>query len=262
MNRYGDVKYTKEDIERIIAGKERRLEDLEQCWDSFTRHMECGEIRELKESCIDDEIIISCLRKERYYNCLIEEFEKRNQELHDVASALAENSPTYKQLTDGDHVFKFDADMWDIETAIKFYEKIAETHPNCSLSFLPYGMDIVKINHCTDENKSFDCSLKDTSSLKQLILENPDLPLIIFAGEDAWQGDWPYNQVDARNHGVQELTLYNDCWMDRDEYEEELSDDLCDEEEYKNLSDEEWDEMIKQKVAETEFYKAIVIYVG
>ena len=141
-------------------------------------------------------------------------------------------------------------------------KKITETHPKCSFSFLPYGMDIVKINHCADINKSFDCSLKDTSSLKQLILENPDLPLIIFAGEDAWQGDWPYNQVDARNCGVQELTLYNDCQMDIDEYEEELSDDLCDEEEYKDLSDEKWDEMIKQKVEETEFYRAIVIYVG
>lgn len=111
-------------------------------------------------------------------------------------------------------------------------------------------------------NDSFDLSLKDTTELKKLILENPDLPLLVFAGEESWQGEYSYNQVDARIHGVQELTLYNDYWMDRDEYEEELSNNLCDEEEYKNLSDEEWDKMIKQKVDKTEFCQAIVIYVG
>lgn len=106
------------------------------------------------------------------------------------------------------------------------------------------------------------CSLKDTTVLRNLILENPELPLIVFVGEDAWTGDWNYNQADASNGRVEELTLYGDRWMDRDDYEEELSNDLCDEEEYKNLSDEEWDKMIEQKVAETEFVKAIVLYVG
>lgn len=111
-------------------------------------------------------------------------------------------------------------------------------------------------------NDSFDFSLRDTTKLREAILENPDLPLLIFAGEEAWQGEWGYNQVDARVHGVEELTLFADRWMDRDEYEEELSDALCDEEEYKDLSDEEWDKMIQQKVEETEFCQAIVVYVG
>jgi hypothetical protein len=112
------------------------------------------------------------------------------------------------------------------------------------------------------DNSKFDFSLKDTTELRRLILENPDLPLIIFAGEDAWQGDWPYNQVDASRGKVQELTLYGDVWLDEDDYREELADDLCDEEEYKDLSDEEWDKMIDQKVEETEFCRAIVVYVG
>lgn len=111
-------------------------------------------------------------------------------------------------------------------------------------------------------NDSFDFSLKDTTMLRKAILENPDLPLLIFAGEEAWQGEWGYNQADARTHGVQELTLFADRWMDRDEYEEVLSDALCDKEEYKDLSDEEWDKMIQQKIAETEFCQAIVVYVG
>lgn len=29
------------------------------------------------------------------------------------------------------------------------------------------------------------CSLKDTTELRKFILENPDLPLLVFAGEDA-----------------------------------------------------------------------------
>lgn len=53
--------FTKEDVQKIIDSKKRRLDDLEHCWNEFTRHMECGEIRELKESCIDDEIMIHIL---------------------------------------------------------------------------------------------------------------------------------------------------------------------------------------------------------
>ena len=106
-----------------------------------------------------------------------------------------------------------------------------------------------------------ECSLKDTTELRKLILENPDLPLLVFCGEEAWQEIFPYNLAYPRC-GIENLTLYGDMWVDEDQYEEELSDALCDEEEYKDLSDEEWDEMIKQKVEETEFVKAIVVWVG
>lgn len=107
-----------------------------------------------------------------------------------------------------------------------------------------------------------ECSLKDTTVLRNLILENPELPLLVFAGEDAWQDiGYGYNQADARCY-IETLTLYGEMWLDKDDYEEKLADDLADEEEYKDLSDEEWDKMIQQKVEETEFVKAIVIWVG
>ena len=112
------------------------------------------------------------------------------------------------------------------------------------------------------DNSKFDLSLNDTSELRKLIIENPDLPLLIFAGEESWFGDWNYNQTDARVWGIQNLTLYNDMWLCEDDYRERLSDDLCDYEEYENMSDEEYFKMIDQEVAETEFCKAIVIYVG
>lgn len=111
-------------------------------------------------------------------------------------------------------------------------------------------------------NTSLNCSLNDTTELRKLIFENPDLPLLIFCGEDSWHDEYPYEQAEASDGEIKELTLYKDWWTDKDDYENRLSDDLCDEEEYKDMSDEEYSNMIKQKVAETEFVKAIVIYVG
>ena len=51
-------------------------------------------------------------------------------------------------------------------------------------------------------------------------------------------------------------------WCDEDDYRERLSDNLADEEEYKDLSDEDYEKMIDKKVEETDFVKAIVIWVG
>lgn len=107
-----------------------------------------------------------------------------------------------------------------------------------------------------------DCSLNDTTVLRNLIMENPELPVLIFCGENAWSGEWSYTQATATSGEIEELTLFSERWMNKDEYEEELSEALCDEEEYKNLSDKEFAEMINKKVEETEFVKAIVIWVG
>lgn len=112
------------------------------------------------------------------------------------------------------------------------------------------------------DNTQFHCSLNDTSHLRQLILDNPDLPLLIFCGEEAWCGDYAYNQADASRGSIQNLTLINDVWVEEEEYIDRLTDELSFSGEYQDMSDEEFDRMIEQKVAETEFCKAIVIYVG
>ena len=110
-------------------------------------------------------------------------------------------------------------------------------------------------------NINFECSLNDTTELRKLILENPELPLLIFCGEEAWSGEWGYELAFANGKPyIEELTLYGDYWVDKDDYEERLRDDLCDD--YADLSDEEYDKMIEQRVEETEFVKAIVIHVG
>lgn len=111
-------------------------------------------------------------------------------------------------------------------------------------------------------NTSFDCSLNDSSELKKLILENPTLPLLFFCGEECYRGEYPYEQAFVTSVSIQDLTLYNNYWLDEDDYAEELSDDLCDEPEYEHLSDKEYFEMINRKVKETEFIKAIVVNIG
>jgi hypothetical protein len=110
-------------------------------------------------------------------------------------------------------------------------------------------------------NKHFECSLNDTTELRKLIVENPDLPLVVFCGEDSWTDTWAYEWAEVRSVRVDELTIYNDeYWLDREDYEDRLRDDLC--EDYEHLSDEEYDAMIDKIVAETDFEKAIVVYVG
>lgn len=112
-------------------------------------------------------------------------------------------------------------------------------------------------------NTKLPVSLEDTTELRKLIRGNPDLPLLFFVGDDAYVDDgYQYSMAYASNAEIQELTLYSDVWMDKDDYAEKIRDDLTFEEEYINMTDEEYDKMIDQKVNETEFVKAIVIYVG
>ena len=99
-----------------------------------------------------------------------------------------------------------------------------------------------------------------TKKLKELILENPNLPLVIFAGDERCFDYW-YTKVDINSVKIEEITLYkNEVWLNKQDLEDKLSDDLCDE--YEHLSDEEYYKMIEQKVEETEFIKCICIFCG
>lgn len=111
-------------------------------------------------------------------------------------------------------------------------------------------------------NTSLECSLGSTMAMRNLILENPELPLLVFVNEYAYSGEYSYNQADVSNVEIVSLTLYKECWVDKDEYKEQLINDLSDEDEYKNLSDLDYLKIIHKKIEDTEFVKAIVIYVG
>lgn len=103
---------------------------------------------------------------------------------------------------------------------------------------------------------------KDCTDLKKLIVENPEAPLLIFAGEEAWSGEYGYESVDSGYASLTEITIYGDQWLDRDDFEDVLRDDMANDEQYENLSDEEFDAEVAKIIAETAFVKAIVIYVG
>ena len=102
---------------------------------------------------------------------------------------------------------------------------------------------------------------KDCTALKKLIVENPEAPLLIFVGEEANSGEYQYESVPSCSAFLEEVTMYGDQWLNKDDFEEVLRDDMANDEQYENLSDEEFDNEVAKIVAETAFVKAIVIYV-
>ena len=101
-------------------------------------------------------------------------------------------------------------------------------------------------------------SLDSTTELKKLIVENPDLPLLIFVGEEGYCGEYAYNAADAHGIKIKEVTIHQDMYIDKDDFEDELLDTLSDEYE----TEEELKTAAKKIMNETEFVKAIVVYVG
>ena len=120
---------------------------------------------------------------------------------------------------------------------------------------------IKSISKDAEELKDF-MTQKDCKDLKELIISNPEVPLLIFAGEEANSGEYNYESVDSGYAYLKEITLYDHQWLDRDDFEDELRNDMEDDERYENLSEEEFDEEVTKIVSETAFVKAIIIYVG
>lgn len=105
-----------------------------------------------------------------------------------------------------------------------------------------------------------------SDELKKLIAENPDLPIIVLASDDANNGNWAWQYCFSVSVGLSEILDHDYCdyddtiFTDRDRLEEKISDDLYGE--YHNKSSEEYDEAVKRKMAELEPYwtKVIAIY--
>lgn len=107
-------------------------------------------------------------------------------------------------------------------------------------------------------NTSIGTSLDDTTELRKLILENPDLPIIIFAGEESYSGEYHYNSTEISTISIQELTYHGEYYVEKDDFEEELYDKYDSEYE----TDEELSKYVEERMKSQEFIKAIVIYVG
>lgn len=108
--------------------------------------------------------------------------------------------------------------------------------------------------------------VQDSSELRKLIQENPDLPIVVLAGEEANGGYWGWMYCSSVSFCVDEILDCDFCdyddtvFNDRDRLEEYIGDILYNE--YYNKSDEEYEAAIKNKLAELEPYwkKVIAIY--
>lgn len=104
---------------------------------------------------------------------------------------------------------------------------------------------------------------KNSDELKKLILENPDLPIVVLAGEDANDGYWGWMYCSSISFSIGEILdcdyydVDDSVFVDRDRLEEKIADDIYDENE--EASDEYCEELIKRKLEELEPYWKKVI---
>ena len=107
---------------------------------------------------------------------------------------------------------------------------------------------------------------KESDELKKLILENPDLPIVVLVADDACSGNFYWTFCGSISFHICEILdcdLYDNdetVFCDRDRFEEFIEDMLYDE--YFDKPDEEYEAAIKNKLEEFEPYwtKVIAIY--
>lgn len=104
---------------------------------------------------------------------------------------------------------------------------------------------------------------KQTEELLKLIQENPELPLVFMVngGELADPYDYCYTMIKDYSADVKTIWLFQDRYYDHIiDITEAVQDYLCDEEEYENLSNEEFDKVVKKYIEENiESFEAIAI---
>ena len=109
--------------------------------------------------------------------------------------------------------------------------------------------------------------LHSAAELRRLIIENPDLPLLVFAGEEANSGDWNYMSCSYTYAYLGEFLdcqqTVNDekCYCEREDFEEDLGDMLYDQE---NILDEEFEVRFKEELSKYDPYwkPCIILYVN
>lgn len=110
------------------------------------------------------------------------------------------------------------------------------------------------------------CLAKKTDELKKLILENPDLPIVVIAGEEANAGDHSWAFCSSISFCIDEILdyeFYDDddtVFTDRDRLKDKIEDDLYDE--YHKKTDDKYTEAVKREMAKYEPYwkKVIAIF--
>lgn len=108
--------------------------------------------------------------------------------------------------------------------------------------------------------------VSDGFELKQVIIKNLDMPVVIFCGEDAYRCGFPFNQIEDIRVSTEWLTLYNEeCWYNKEELLEQLEDDIFDEmyrQDLESLLKCDPKKELEKRAAEYDFIETIVIFVG
>ena len=92
--------------------------------------------------------------------------------------------------------------------------------------------------------------------LLKLLNENPDKELKFFVSDDCGY-DYFWNECSISDIVIKKLALYNDeMWLDVEDYEEMLYDDLCDD--YEN--DERLESEVDKEMGKVEFKEYICVY--
>lgn len=109
-------------------------------------------------------------------------------------------------------------------------------------------------------------TIHNTEVLRKMILENPDLPLLVFAGEESNSGDFSWTcctDVRVKKGEVLDCEGPNDerIYTDRDELEDDVGDALYTE--VGDIPDEEYEKMLKERMSKYEEYwtDCIILYV-
>lgn len=111
--------------------------------------------------------------------------------------------------------------------------------------------------------------LHNTDVIRKLILENPDLPILVLVGDDANKGEYCYEAVWDVDWNIGEFL---DCeqridedkiYTDRDEFEEDLEQYLWDEAN-KYMPEDEFEMLLKKELKRYEPYwkRCIILYIG
>ena len=121
-------------------------------------------------------------------------------------------------------------------------------------------------------NKMFPLNLtKDTTELKRLIAENPDLPIVVLVGEEANGGDYSWMYCDRVTFRVEEMLdaeapYQEEVETDRTNFEEQMEEWLWDKmggnDRDSKLTEEEFQTALTEEKAKYEPYwkKVIAIF--
>lgn len=115
-------------------------------------------------------------------------------------------------------------------------------------------------------HKPLNMFTKQTDELKQLINEHPDYPIVVLCNNEVCGDDsycWWYAPDLRFSIGEMldcEQDIYDErVYADRDDFEEDLTNRLADSGDYDEITDEEFDTIVKAELAKYEPYWKKVI---